>query len=79
MECLNGEAIGNIHYGDIHARYMASSIDLDKIANPQARDKKFSPEKKDFLVDGDLLWLMSLKIMKELARQFLFMELATKK
>lgn len=52
---LNGEAIGNIHYGDIHARYMASSIDLDKIAIPQARDKKFSPEKKDFLVDGDLV------------------------
>lgn len=52
---LNGEAIGNIHYGDIHAQYKASSIDLDKIEIPQARDKEFSPSKKDLLVDGDLV------------------------
>ncbi len=51
----NTSGIGNIHYGDIHATYKASSIDLENVSVPLVKDKTFLPKKEDFLRDGDLV------------------------
>jgi len=51
----NDKGIGNIHYGDIHAKFNATRIDLNDISVPMAKDDGFSPNKEDFLIDGDLI------------------------
>lgn len=51
----NNSGIGNIHYGDIHSTYAASSINLQNVSVPLVKDKNFSPNQKDFLIDGDLI------------------------
>jgi type I restriction enzyme S subunit len=51
----NGSGIGNVHYGDIHATYRSSSINLNQISVPLVKDSTFSPNTEDLLKDGDLI------------------------
>lgn len=51
----NGSGIGNIHYGDIHATYGSSNIDLKNVSVPLVRDTDFAPNPDDFLINGDLI------------------------
>ncbi|MFA6375869.1 MAG: restriction endonuclease subunit S [Candidatus Paceibacterota bacterium] len=51
----NDKGIGNIHYGDIHAKFNATNIDLNNVSVPMAKDDGFTPNKEDFLIDGDLI------------------------
>ncbi|PJA87321.1 MAG: hypothetical protein CO141_00095 [Candidatus Moranbacteria bacterium CG_4_9_14_3_um_filter_42_9] len=51
----NGSGIGNIHYGDIHATYGSSSIDLKNVSVPLVKDTNFVPSADDFLINGDLI------------------------
>lgn len=51
----NDKGVGNIHYGDIHAKFNATRIDLSSVSVPMAKDDSFFPNKKDILINGDLL------------------------
>lgn len=51
----NYQGIGNIHYGDIHATYSSSSINLKNISVPSVKDVSFKPNKDDLLINGDLV------------------------
>jgi type I restriction enzyme S subunit len=51
----NNEGIGNIHYGDIHAKFSTPSIDLRDISVPMIRSSNFTPDPEDYLKDGDLI------------------------
>lgn len=51
----NIKGIGNIHYGDLHATYNSTIIDLKKVSVPLVKDYKFNTSLKDFLIDGDLV------------------------
>lgn len=51
----NSQGIGNIHYGDIHSKFFATSIDLGEVSVPMVKDDNFNPQKDDFLKDGDLI------------------------
>lgn len=51
----NDQGLGNIHYGDIHSTYGSSSIDLRKMSVPQIKDTDFKFDKKDLLINGDLI------------------------
>lgn len=49
------DGIQNVHYGDIHSTFFASSIDLEKVQLPTIKDGTFVPKKEDLLRDGDLI------------------------
>jgi type I restriction enzyme S subunit len=51
----NKEGVGNIHYGDIHAKFSTPNIDLRQISVPMIRNLSFTPDSEDFLKDGDLI------------------------
>lgn len=51
----NDSGIGNIHYGDIHATYRSSSINLKNVSVPLVKDADFAPNTDDFLKNGDLV------------------------
>jgi len=51
----NDKGIGNIHYGDIHAKFYSTEIDLRNISVPLVKDDGFNPNNEDFLIDGDLI------------------------
>jgi len=52
---LLSNGIGNIHYGDIHSSYKATSIDISKVIVPQIKNIDFIPKSNDFLIDGDIV------------------------
>ena len=54
-DILNNGHIGNIHYGDIHATYKSSFIDVQKTKIPLIKDEDFVPKDKDLLKNGDLV------------------------
>jgi len=51
----NIQGVGNIHYGDIHSTYRVTSIDLKNVSVPSVKDMNFTPNKQDFLINGDLI------------------------
>ena len=52
---LSSNNIGNIHYGDIHAKFTSENIDLSKVEIPLIKEAKFNPRKEELLKDGDLI------------------------
>ena len=52
---ISKDAIGNIHYGDIHSTYNSPNIDVSKIEIPLIKDRDFNPDKNTLLKDGDLV------------------------
>lgn len=52
---MDGEGVGNIHYGDIHSTFTSPSIDLSQVSIPAIKDRSFVPKNEDLLKDGDLI------------------------
>ena len=52
---LSSDNIGNIHYGDIHAKFTSENIDLSKVEIPLIKEANFNPKKEELLKDGDLI------------------------
>lgn len=54
-DILDDKRVGNIHYGDLHAKFTTPSVDLGSISIPIVKNSSFIPDENDLLKDGDLI------------------------